>query len=90
MTKKTFDITKYIPIAIMAVSLVSGTLLLKARVGSTEDRATKLEDKVDEQGKEYAQINVSQATLQSKVDSSFEILKEIKDSLKEIKRDAKR
>jgi len=77
---------KFLPIGIMAVSLISGYTLLQARVGSTEERVAKVEQENDEQYKAYAQINVSQAQLQSKLDSSYEILRDLKDSIKEMKK----
>ena len=77
---------KFIPIGVMAVSLVSGYTLLQARVSTAENKISDINKDVETQQTQYYQINVAQVQLQSKLDQSFEILKDLKDSVKEMKK----
>ena len=83
--RKEVDVMKFWPILVTLVLVTGSWFTLKAGATEQDKRLTKVEDKVDEQEKEYSQINVSQAALQSKVDSMYELTKDIKDSLKDIK-----
>lgn len=76
---------KFWPIVVTVVMVSGSWFTLKAGATEQDKRLSKVEDRVDAQDKAYGQINVSQATLQSKVDSSYELLKDLKDSIKELK-----
>ena len=84
-----FDIMKYLPLGIMAVSLVSGYTLLQSRVGNTEDKIKEVKDSVKEvsdeaqDAKDEAEsLKVLQATQTAKLDSIYELVKDIKNQKK--------
>lgn len=79
MAKKV-DYMKYIPIGVMAVSLISGYTLLQSRVGGAED---KIKDIVSEQksiSEDTGEIKVQQAQVSQKVDLIYEAIKDMKQS----------
>ena len=76
---------KYWPLAVAVFGMI-GFYFNNNSLNAAQDKSiNKLEVQVAEQSKDYATINVAQVQLQSKVDSSYELIKDIKDSLKEIK-----
>lgn len=77
---------KYLPIGIMAVSLVSGYTLLQSRVANSEDKLVKVESRVDKQSEDFQQLNVSQVQIQSKVDQIYDLSRDLKDAIKELKK----
>lgn len=77
---------KYLPLVLVAFASAGGWFTLKSSNANQDKSIDKLEVQVAEQSKDYAAINVAQATLQSKVDSSYELLKDLKDSIKELKK----
>ena len=75
---------KFLPLVLVLFAGTGAWFNLNSSNAGQDKQITKLESDVDEQNKAYAQISISQATLQSKVDSSYELLKDLKDSIKEI------
>ena len=76
--KQGIDWMRYIPIAVMAVSLISGYTLLKARVGNCEEKLKSYEVVQSKLASDSTEIKLSQVKTETKVDSMLEILKEIK------------
>lgn len=74
-----FEFTKYIPIAVMAVSLISGYTLLKANVSRADEKIESLEAKVAEVDKEQTQMLVGQAEQKIILAQVYELVKDIKD-----------
>lgn len=78
---KSFDLIKYLPLGIVAVSAISGYSLLTARVSNAEDKLKSYEVTQSKLSNDTNDIKVSQAKTESKVDSMIEILKDIKGKL---------
>ena len=70
------NLMKYIPIAVMAVSLISGYVLLGARVSTAEEKLKEQNAKIITQSSDTTGIQVSQALLETKLDNLVEYLKE--------------
>ena len=83
--KQGIDIMKFWPLLVSLVLITGSWFTLKADAGQQEKRLTKVEEEVEEQSKEYSEINVAQVKLQTKVDSLYELSKDIKETLKELK-----
>ena len=80
--KQQFDVFKYIPIAIMAVSLVSGFTLLQARVTTAESKIEEVADDAEEAKTETESLKVIQATQTAKLDAIYEVIKDIRNNQK--------
>ena len=69
---------KYIPLAVMAVSLVSGYTLLQARVSGAEEKIKGMELMQSKMSQDASEIKVSQAKVETKVDAIYEAIKDLK------------
>jgi len=80
MAKKTggVDIMRYVPLAVLAVSAVSGYTFLQARMSNAEEKLRGYEVVQATLTSDSANIRVSQAKTETKVDSMLELLKDIK------------
>lgn len=76
--KQGVDYMKFVPLAVMAVSLVSGYTLLQSRVANCEEKIKSYEVVQSKLSSDSTDIKVSQAKTESKVDSMIELLKDIK------------
>lgn len=65
--KELGDYMKYLPLAVMAVSLISGYTLLQSRLSNAEEKVKDIEE-----------IKISMARQEVQQDNILEILKEIK------------
>ena len=70
------DLMKFLPVAVMAVSLISGYTMLNARVSNAEEKLKEQNAKINTQSSDSAAIQVSQARLETKLDNLVEYLKE--------------
>ena len=80
MAKRTqgIDFMRYIPIAVMAVSLVSGYTLLQAKVSSAENRIDKMEVVQAKVSADTSDIRVSQAKTEARLDSIYDAIQNLK------------
>lgn len=76
--KPSFDPMKFIPLGIMAVSLVSGYTLLQSRVANSEEKIKAIEVVQTKMSGDTSEIKVSQAKTETKLDAIYEVLKDIK------------
>ena len=83
--RKEFDLMKYVPLVLIAFAGAGAWFNLNSSNAGQDKSIDKLEAQVEKQSQDYSNINVAQVQLQSKVDQSFTILQDIKDSLKEIR-----
>lgn len=95
--KQSFDYFKLIPIGVLAISSIAGFITLKNDVAAAKEKLKDHSQEITEtkkdlqiannkQSEDVAQIKVSQAQTQQKVDLAYEVLKEIKDSIKDLKK----
>lgn len=79
MTKrKEVDWMKYMPLAVMAVSLISGYTLLQARVANCEDKLKSYEIVQTKLSNDTSDIKVSEAKVSEKVNLIYEAIKDLK------------
>jgi len=82
MAKKApFDIMKFIPLGVMAVSLVSGYTLLQSRVSNAEDKLKSYEIVQTKLASDSTDIKISQVKTETQMQAVIEILKDIKGKL---------
>jgi uncharacterized coiled-coil protein SlyX len=74
--KESIDFMKFVPLVVMAVSLVSGYTMLNARVSNAEEKLREQDAKINTQSSDSAGIQISQARLETKLDNLVEYLKE--------------
>jgi len=79
--KQPLDLMKFVPLGVLAVSAISGYTMLNARVSSAEDKIKSYEVAQTKLTEDSADIRVSQAKSEAKIDSIHELLKDIKGKL---------
>ena len=84
--KESIDLMKFIPVAVMAVSLISGYTMLNARVSNAEEKLKEQNAKINTQSSDSAAIQISQARLETKLDQSYEMLRDLKESINGLKK----
>ena len=84
--KQGFDWFKLWPIALVAASGLAGYVTLKSDVAGAKDDIKVIEKEQDEADKEYQALQVQQTAIQVRVDQSYELLKDLKDSVKDLKK----
>ena len=72
------SLMKYIPIGVMAVSLISGYTLLQAKVTDASNRLDKMDLVQNKLSEDSGEIRVSQAKVEAKMDSIYEAIKDLK------------
>ena len=79
MTKrKGVDLMKFIPLGIMAVSLVSGYTLLKAETANSTEKIKAIEIVQTKLSSDSSEIRVSQARTEAQLSLVLDVLKELK------------
>ena len=76
--KKEFDLMKYLPLAVLAVSFVSAFTMLKAQASDAKDRIKVLELQQTTISKDTTDIKVQQAQVAQKVDLIYDAIKDLK------------
>ena len=76
--RKEFDLMRYIPIGIMAVSLVSGYTMLKAEASNSSEKIKAMEVVQAKLSADSSEIRVSQAKTEATLDSLYELVKDLK------------
>ena len=80
--KEGIDFMKYWPVLVAVVGLISGYTLLGARISGAEDRLDKSEAWLGKNVQDTNQIQIAQARMEARQESIYEILKDIKESVK--------
>lgn len=82
--KQTFDYTKLLMFVIPLVIAVGTYFVLQYRVDAAEKKIEKVEIEQSEDDKEYQQLQIQQTQIQAKVEGSYELLKDLKDAVKDL------
>ena len=76
--KQGVDIMKYLPIGVLAVSLVAGYVTLQNAQANDSKRIDKMEIVQDTLSKDSAEIRISQAKTETTVQAVYDIVKNLK------------
>ena len=77
---------KFVPIGVMAVSLIAGFVTLKNDVANAKDRIEKIEVSQNVLSKDSSEIKISQARVETRLDLINEQTKAIYQAIKELKK----
>jgi len=84
MAKKSqFDVMKYVPIGVMAVSLVSGYTLLQARVSNAEAKNESQDEWLMKQSSSNQELKIATGRMEEKMNGAYAILQELRADMKE-------
>lgn len=78
------DLIRFWPIAVVAFGAVAGYIRLQGSVAQAEDKIEKVETKQAADSTAYAQMQVSQAKVEAKLESTAETLSDIKQLVKDL------
>jgi len=82
--KQGFDWIRLWPIVVVACTGLAGYVTLKGDVANAKDDIKAIKSEQAEDDKDYQQLQIQQTQIQSKVDGSYELLKDLKDAVKEL------
>lgn len=80
--KQQLDLIKFVPLGVLAASFIAGYAVLQNKVASAETELKGVKDKQEQAQTAYSQVQVSQAKIESKLESQDKTLDDIKDILK--------
>ena len=69
---------RFIPLGVMAVSLVSGYTLLQSRMGVCEEKIKNMDIVQSKLSADSGEVRISQARTEEKIEAIVELLKDIK------------
>ena len=76
--RQSFDVMKYLPLALLAVSSIAGYVTLQNAQANDSKRLDKVEIIQDALSKDTGEIRVSQAKTETKLDAIYEAVKSLK------------
>ena len=72
------DLFKFVPIGILAVSMIGGWFTLQTKVQAAEKKIEAIETAQDKLSEDSGEVRVSQARTEEKIEAIVELLKDIK------------
>ena len=75
---KPLDWTKFIPLGVLAIGVLSGYIMLQARVGQAEEKLKSYEMSQQKLTSDTGQIQINQARQEEKLTAIYEAIKEIR------------
>lgn len=79
--KNQFDLFKFVPIGVLAVTFIAGYVTLKNDVANAKDTLKSYEVVQEKLSADSTEVKISQAKTEQKVETMIELLKEIKSKL---------